>query len=49
MAKPIEATPVLRGEDLRRLIEDTQRPDRGQNKRKIARDLLRRATSGGYY
>ncbi len=47
MAKPIEATPILRGQDLLNLVKDAQRPDRGKEKRKIARDLLRIATSGG--
>lgn len=47
MAKPIEATPILRGQDLLSLVQDAQRPDRGKEKRRIARELLRIATSGG--
>ena len=47
VAKSIEATPILRGQDLLNLVKDAQRPDRGKEKRKIARELLRIATNGG--
>lgn len=46
MAKPIEATPILHGQDLLNLVKDAQKPDRGKEKRKIARELLRIATGG---
>jgi len=48
MAKPIAATPVLKGKDLLSLIRDVSRPDRGQEKRKLARELLHQATDGRF-
>lgn len=46
MATPIAATPVLKGRDLKSLLDDVKRPDRGQEKRELARQLLKRATDG---
>ena len=48
MATPIAATPTLKGKDLLNLIKDVSRPDRGQEKRKLAQELLRRATDGRF-
>jgi hypothetical protein len=48
MAKPITATPILKGRDLAQLIKDVQRPDRGQEKRKLAREMLHQASRGKY-
>lgn len=44
MAKPIAATPVLNGQDLRELIEDLKRPDTNQSGRKMSLALLELAT-----
>lgn len=48
MAKEIEATPILKGQDLLKLIEDAKRTDRGQKRREFARELLRKATDGRF-
>lgn len=37
MAKPIEPTPVLRGEDLERLIHTVEHPQKSQNKEALAK------------
>ena len=47
MAKPIESTPVMAGDDLKQLLEDVKKPDLGRENRKAARELLRKLTSGG--
>jgi hypothetical protein len=48
MAKPIASTPILKGRDLYQLIKDVQKPDRGKEKRKLARKLLHQASGGKY-
>lgn len=47
MAKPIVATPVLFGSDLKRLIRDVQRPDKGEALRERASQSLRKVTDRG--
>ena len=44
MAKPIEATPILYGEDAKRILRDLDKPDLGKARRAWALELLRRAT-----
>lgn len=46
MAKPITATPILKGQDLVDLVNDLRRPDKNQETRKVASDLLRIVTKG---
>ena len=41
MASPIEATPVLKGNDLKSLIEDLKKPDLGRERRKKGLQVLR--------
>lgn len=46
MAKPIEATPILRGEDLVKFAESLQKQDSpvSKEKRQSALSMLRKAT-----
>lgn len=46
MASPIAATPILKGKDLADLINDLKKPDRGQEKRRKALDMLNSAMKG---
>lgn len=46
MAKPIAATPELRGQDLANFVHDLKRPDRNQELRASALQDLRRVTKG---
>ncbi|WP_418792152.1 hypothetical protein [Phosphitispora sp. TUW77] len=46
MAKPIEATPVLKGKDLVDLVKDLQRPDINKHRRSKALKLLVNVTKG---
>ncbi len=46
MAKPIAATPDLRGQDLVRFVKDLKRPDKNQELRQRALQDLRRVTRG---
>lgn len=45
MAKPIDATPILRGEDLIQFVKGLQKKDSpsSQEKRKAALEMLRKA------
>ncbi len=47
MAKPIVATPVLKGSDLVSLIKDAQRPDNAKEIRERASESLRKVMNRG--
>ncbi len=44
MAKPIEATPILKGQDLVDLVNDIKRTDRNKRRRTEALEALRKIT-----
>lgn len=47
MAKPIVATPILTGPDLKRLINDVQRPDNAREMRERASQSLNKVVNRG--
>jgi hypothetical protein len=47
MAKPIVATPILTGSDLKRLINDVQRPDNARDMRECAGQSLNKVVNRG--
>jgi len=46
MAKPIEATPILKGKDLIELVKDLKRPDTNKARREKALKVLYNYTKG---
>ncbi|KKM12629.1 hypothetical protein SY88_02590 [Clostridiales bacterium PH28_bin88] len=46
MAKPIEATPILKGKDLVELVKDLKRPDTNKARREKALKVLVSYTKG---